>query len=303
MTPFAGAVPPAPEWFERAVAQKGEEGSVTVEGAEIRYQSWGDPAKPGLLLTHGNGAHMHWWDWIAPYLARDYRVVAMTLSGMGDSDWRGQYAMDLFAREQFSVCEASGLLDHAVKPLIVGHSFGGFVTVLTGSLYGDRLSGVVLVDSPVAPPGERRGGPPRDIRPTKTYPDLVQALSRFRLAPPQACENLYILDYIARRSLRQVEGGWTWKFDPHIWQRFSIGDMSERLRAMPCRIGIFRGQYSAIFPEEVGAYMFALLGHAVPVVEIPEARHHVMLDQPLAFVSALRALLSDWDHSVATRQV
>jgi hypothetical protein len=49
--------------------------------------------------------------------------------------------------------------------------------------------------------------------------------------------------------------------------------------------------------------MFNLLGRAAPVVEIPQAKHHVMLDQPIAFVSALRALLADWDHSVATRQI
>ncbi len=36
--------------------------------------------------------------------------------------------------------------------------------------------------------------------------------------------------------------------------------------------------------------MFNLLGRSAPVIEIPQARHHVMLDQPLAFVAALRAL-------------
>jgi len=39
------------------------------------------------------------------------------------------------------------------------------------------------------------------------------------------------------------------------------------------------------------------------VIEIPQARHHVMLDQPLAFVAALRALLADWNHSRPTRRV
>ena len=46
-----------------------------------------------------------------------------------------------------------------------------------------------------------------------------------------------------------------------------------------------------------GEYMFNLLGRAAPVVEIPQAQHHVMLDQPLALVAALRALLADWEHS------
>jgi hypothetical protein len=34
-----------------------------------------------------------------------------------------------------------------------------------------------------------------------------------------------------------------------------------------------------------------------PVVKVPEARHHVMLDQPLSFVAALRMLLDSWMHN------
>jgi len=45
------------------------------------------------------------------------------------------------------------------------------------------------------------------------------------------------------------------------------------------------------------------LGRSAPMVEIPQAQHHIMLDQPLALVAALRALLADWEHSTATRRV
>jgi pimeloyl-ACP methyl ester carboxylesterase len=103
--------------------------------------------------------------------------------------------------------------------------------------------------------------------------------------------------------LKEVEGGFTWKFDPAIWQRFSIGDTAACLRATKCRIAIFRGERSVLMPPEIGEYMFNLLGRSAPVVEIPQAQHHIMLDQPLAFVAALRALLADWNHSTATRRV
>ena len=64
-----------------------------------------------------------------------------------------------------------------------------------------------------------------------------------------------------------------------------------------------RGDRSILMPPEIGAYMYELLGKAVPVVGIPQARHHVMLDQPLATVAALRALLADWNHSRPNRRV
>ena len=125
--------------------------------------------------------------------------------------------------------------------------------------------------------------------------------------PPQTAENLYIVDWVARHSLKEVPApdggtGFTWKFDPAIWQRFSIGDTAARLKATKCRIAIFRGENSILMPPEIGEYMFNLLGRAAPVVTIPEAQHHVMLDQPLALVAALRALLADWNHSVSTRR-
>jgi hypothetical protein len=47
--------------------------------------------------------------------------------------------------------------------------------------------------------------------------------------------------------------------------------------------------------------MFRVLDESVPFVGIPDAQHHVFLDQPLAFVSALRTLLAEWRHSKPNR--
>jgi pimeloyl-ACP methyl ester carboxylesterase len=303
-----GARPAAPAWFEEAVLVEPESAFTDVEGTPIHYLRWGDASNPGLLLVHGNAAHAYWWSFIAPYLARDFNVAAMDLSGMGDSGWRRSYGMETFANEQLAVCAAAGMFNHEIKPVIIAHSFGGFVTMLTRALYGARLSGTVIVDSPVNPPDRERGGPRRreQIKPNRIYPDLASALARFRLMPPQDCDNLFLVDWVARHSLkavtREAECGFTWKFDPAIWTDFSIGDTAERLKADSCRIAIFRGENSVLMPPEIGEYMFNLLGRASPVVEIPLARHHVMLDQPLALVAALRALLADWNHSIPRRR-
>ncbi len=294
-----GAVPPAPDWFTQITAEKPQSAFIESDTTRIHYLRWGDATKPGLLLSHGNAAHAYWWSFIAPYLARDYNVAAMDFSGMGDSGWRSTpYTMELFAREQLAVCEATGMFQHEQPPIIVAHSFGGFVTILTSALYGEKFSGTVIIDSPVNPPGTEEDGPSRPDKPHNIYPDMASALARFRLIPPQACDNLYLVDWVARHSLKDVEGGITWKFDPGIWRQFSIGDTAARLRQARCRMAVFRGEHSVLMPPEIGDYMFSLLGHAAPVVEIPQAQHHVLLDQPLALVAALRALLADWDHSV-----
>lgn len=308
LTSYEGKTPPAPEWFREAVAHSYETRYVDVKGAKVHYQRWGQRGSPGLLFVHGNGAHAHWWDFIAPYFSEKYNVAALTFSGMGDSERRENYDMATFALEELEVARDAGMFEANAKPIIVSHSFGGFVTLLTAADYGEQFEGTVIVDSPVNPPDRQRQGPPRSLRGNRVYPDLRSALARFRLAPPQLCENHFAMDYIARWSLKRVhdgdsQEGWTWKFDPRIWQRFEAGrEPSEMLKSSKCRIALFRGEESGLMPDDVGDYMQGLLGHQVPFISIPHARHHVMIDQPLAFVSALRTLLGEWAHSTPERQ-
>jgi len=85
-----------PQWFEDAINVPSESAFVHAAGIGTHYLRWGDRARPGLLLVHGNGAHAYWWSFIAPFLAREYNVAALDLSGMGDSGHRSEYQMDLF---------------------------------------------------------------------------------------------------------------------------------------------------------------------------------------------------------------
>jgi pimeloyl-ACP methyl ester carboxylesterase len=286
----------APEWFARAVAQPRKDCVVEVEGCPIHYLRWGESDKPGLLLAHGSGAHAHWWDFVAPYFTDHNCVVALDLSGMGDSGHRRSYSPEIFAQELISVCADAGFKRDTV---VIGHSFGGFVSLKAGLLHGDKLQGVVLVDAPVRPPDYEWERDPKysPIQRKKVYPDLELALSRFRLVPAQPCENFFILDYLARHSLARVDGGWSWKFDDQFFSGFKIGNLSEDLSQLACRVGVIYGENSQLFSQDVVDYMFKVLDSSVPFVAIPEANHHLLLDQPLAFIAALRTLLAEWRHS------
>jgi pimeloyl-ACP methyl ester carboxylesterase len=295
---FHGRRPPAPAWFDAAVAQPPERRLVEVKGARIESLSWGTRGRPGLLFLHGNGAHADWWSFIAPFFAADFRVAAMSWSGMGGSDHRRGYSLDLFVAEAFGVAEAEGLFDAPAKPVFVGHSFGGFPLMGCASRHGHRLGGAVMLDTPVRSPAEeaerRRGRPDGPARPHRIYPTIEAALARFRFAPEQPCENLYLADFIARRSLREVEGGWTWKFDPFLWSDFSIGDTRPLLAEVACPFALVWGDRSRLMPAELTERMVAALPPGSPAVVVPDAGHHVMVDQPLAFVTALRGLFAGW---------
>ena len=86
-------IPPladAPEWFRDALAVPFSDERLEVEGAAIHYLAWGQPGRRGLVFVHGGGAHAHWWTHVAARFASEYRVVALDLSGHGDSGHRGR---------------------------------------------------------------------------------------------------------------------------------------------------------------------------------------------------------------------
>ncbi len=284
-----------PAWFERVTKVVPEERIVAVDGCPIHYLSWGSSQLPGLVLIHGGAAHAWWWGFLAPMFTERWHVVALDLSGHGDSGRRAEYSKETWSREVMGVI---GDVGFPGPPVVVGHSLGGMVTIQTAAEYGDRLAGAVIVDTPVRRPDPESVQAARGqaFGPLKTYPDLDAAKRRFRLIPDQPCENDYIIDYIAERSLKQTSEGWTWKFDPNIFA-FPRGTLADRLQAVQTRVALFRGEYSVIVPPDIAEYMYELMHRNAPVVSIPEAYHHLILDQPLAFVAALRTLLADWAHS------
>ena len=284
-----------PKWFARAVHAPFEERYVTVRNCRIHYLRWGKAARPGLLFVHGGYAHAHWWDFIAPAFAGDYSVASIDLSGMGDSAYRRKYTAEIFSEEVMSVCSDAGF---AKRPVIVGHSFGGLVALKTGVLYGERLSGVVLVDFPLRPPESQKESDSRRplIKPKEIYPDRSTALKRFRLIPSQPCENEFILQYIASHSLAKVDGGWSWKFDDRLFKGFKSPNISKELSSVACRLAVIYGERSALFPPEIVHHMSRVLEKKTPVYVLPGVHHHLFLEQPRIFVETLQNLLAKWDH-------
>ncbi|MCP3990913.1 MAG: alpha/beta hydrolase, partial [Actinomycetia bacterium] len=235
-----------PSWFTGAVANRPEVRTTDVDGCAISYLAWGDPERPALILLHGGAAHAHWWSFIAPQFtstrSSQYYVIAPDLSGHGDSGRRHQYGMEQWADEVMAVARDAGAQD---RPIVVGHSMGGHVAIVIAARYGHDLGGAIILDAPVRRPDpeSEEGERGRMFRNPKTYPDLETALEHFHLQPPQPVQNDFIVDHIARHSLREVEAGWTWKFDAGVFARESY-TTHEYLSETRCRLALMHGQLS-----------------------------------------------------------
>ena len=235
-TTDAGVTAP-PDWFIAALGTPVEQRTVTVDGVPIAYRGWGKPGPDGIVLVHGGGAHSRWWDHIGPLLAGERRVAAIDLSGHGDSGRRQSYGPDDWAREVLAVAEDAGI---SAPPTVVGHSMGGFVTLRLASMFGSRLQGAVTIDTPVRDitPEEEAAREHRAFRSLHVYPSREAILARFRPVPDQPVLG-YVKEHVAVTSIRQAEGGWTWKWDPRVFRRdpFPPALLTRRLpgRALPGR--------------------------------------------------------------------
>ena len=297
-----------PFWFQRAIDTPSQSGDVDVDGARIHFEAWGEVGAPGIVLIHGSNAHLEWWRFVAPYLADQFRVVALDSSGNGDSGWRDRYSAEVLAKEVWAVCAAAEL---GARPFVVGHSFGGFIALETGHRFGSEVGGIVFMDFTIAPPEQhlewglraaRDGVKPK--RKLRVYEEKATALGRFRFLPEQPVSHQCVMDYIADKGLKPVQGGWTWKFDPGLFDHLQMGtDQQQKYLGMGCRSAVILGENS----EDEGAlfadHMASITPGKLPVFKIPGTYHHLMFDQPLAVAMATKAIMLDWIREDASRKL
>lgn len=300
MSPEALLSDVRPGWYTQALQTPHQTGQVDSDGCVIQYLQWGECNKPLLLLVHGNGGHAHWWDFIAPAFMDSYCVVAIHLSGMGDSGHRAEYSFDSYAKDVIAVAQALG---HDKQITLVGHSMGGIITMRTAENHPEKIKALVVIDSPLIfrrsdDASELHKPPPParfQLRPKKYYPDAATALSHYHLVPAQPCKNTFLLQHVAQHSIRQYGQGWSWKFDDGINLRFKRSDRPPfNMDLIHCPLAYIYGGKSALVPQAVIPDIHALLAKKGPIFEIQEAHHHILLDEPLLLIDRIRDCLQSF---------
>ena len=278
-----------PAWFTNALATPSESNYVAADGTVLHYLSWNahETHKPGLLFAHGFRAHARWWSFIAPFLMERYRVAALDFSGMGDSGGRTEYTDENYSRDLLAVMEHARF----ERPAIVGHSFGGGRVLHLCAHHPERIERAVIIDCFVQLNDGEPKIRPSELRRKKIYPTHEAARARFRLVPAQSRAADYIVNHVAEHSIKRVDDGWTWKFDdtrPRLRVQRNLSDMLASIRTPMAYV---YGDSSAIVSHELAHEIVSRIPKCHGPIAIPESHHHVLLDQPLSLVAALRALL------------
>ena len=117
---------------------------------------------PTILAIHGVTASHRCWDMLADALP-GVRLIAPDLRGRGRSNTLpGPYGMTQHADDMADVLDFLGV----PRAVVVGHSMGGFVSVMFAHRHAGRAAAVVLVD----------GGMPLQLPEGMTTEALIGAL-------------------------------------------------------------------------------------------------------------------------------
>jgi pimeloyl-ACP methyl ester carboxylesterase len=115
---------------------------VRLPAGDVQMRIEGPRGAPPVVLIHGFGASMRWWDGVVPVLARSLRVVRIDLLGHGGSEKpRRGYSIENQAELVAQAMRQSGVRRAAV----VGHSMGGMVGTALAERHRPMVARVMLI--------------------------------------------------------------------------------------------------------------------------------------------------------------
>lgn len=113
------------------------------DNVEIHYTKAGSRGS-NVVLIHGWCCRAAYWQSTVKGLEKDHRVYAVDLAGHGESGKnRKEWTIENYGHD------IEALVNHEKldEVILVGHSMGGDVALEAATLLGERVKGVVLVDS------------------------------------------------------------------------------------------------------------------------------------------------------------
>jgi pimeloyl-ACP methyl ester carboxylesterase len=259
--------------------------SVVVGGLRLSFLEWGNEGRPVLCFLHGGSAHAHWFDFVTPSFAERFHVVALDQRGHGESQWAEPpaYATQNFAADLLGFIDALGWQ----RVALIGHSMGGHNSMSFAAWHPERVSALVIVDSrPLIPTDRldrlRRRGE-RTLRP---YPTREAAAQSFRLLPRETNADPALLAHLGASGVVEKDGAWVYRFDPASNAERQPADAWTLLDRITAPTLIARGELSPVLPRDMADKLRAAIRGAT-LVEIPASYHHLVLDNPPAFVREL----------------
>ena len=251
-------------------------------------------AGPAIFLIPGLSSPRAVWDGVVPELAKTHKVYLVQVNGFaGDAPGANLQPGILNG----IVAELDGyIVRNRIKgAAVVGHSLGGLVGLMFAKAHPDRLSRLMVVDA--LPFYGMLFGPTATVAMVepqgKAMRDQMAATwgKPTDPAPAEAVANQLSLKPESRAKVK----AWVMAADPRVSGEAMYEDLTTDLRpdlaAIRTPITLVY-PWSAAVPKPMADALYKGAYAAAPsmtYVDVGNAAHFVMLDQPAAFAGALKA--------------
>lgn len=247
---------------------------ITINGTRVQYKVSGEGR--AVILLHGWGCNIATMASIEAILSPHFKVYTLDFPGFGGSD----VPSDVWGVEEYTRMLEGFVCDlHIESPILIGHSFGGRVSILYGSR--NDVSKIVLVDA--------AGAKPR--RPLKYYLKvysykLYKNLLYMTMGKERAEEKI--------EARRRTAGSADYNALSGMMRRIFVKVVNEYLEAyMPlikCPVQLIWGAKDKDTKLREAHVMLKRIPNARLDV-IDDAGHYSFLDNPFRFRSYLTAFL------------
>ena len=212
-------------------------------GLTLAAEVWGTAGERPVLASHGWLDNAGSFELLAPHLA-GCEIVALDLAGHGFSDFRSpDSAYNLWQ-------DVGDLLDVAnelgwQRCTLLGHSRGAGISLLFAAAFPERVDKLILLEGGVPLTGEPDEAPAgladalREARALRGKAGRVFAQRETAIAERAAGFSKVMpaaAEVLARRSLREVPGGYRWHADQRLKAQSELRLTAEHARAFARRV-------------------------------------------------------------------
>ena len=212
-------------------------------GLSLAAEVWGSPGERPVLASHGWLDNAGSFALLAPLLPQ-CEIVALDLAGHGKSGWRSAdsaYNIWQDVGDLLGVADALGWQ----RCTLLGHSRGAAISMLFAATFPERVDKLVLLEGGLpltAEADEAPEGLAQALRENRALHDKAgrvfstRAMAIAERAAGFSKVTAAAAEVLARRSLRQVSGGFQWHADQRLKAQSELRLTAEHARAFARRV-------------------------------------------------------------------
>ena len=242
-----------------------------VNNVNINYINYGNKERKDIVFLHGWGQNIQMMKMLADPLSKENNIVIVDLPGFGESteptyDWM----VDDYVEAIKSLLESLKIK----KPILVGHSFGGKISLLYSSKY--EVEKLVVLGSP--------------------YKKEIEKLS-LKTKMLKAAKKVPVLNKLEGFAKKHI-GSTDYRNASEIMRKILVNtvnyDISSNLSKIKCPTLIIWGTNDEAVPIE-DAYELEKIIKDAAVIEYEGCSHYAYLERLNQTVNVLRSFIGGND--------